>query len=80
MKRSRALKNILCSALSQVAAILAGLFFSRLVLSWYGSATNGLLNSVNQVFAYFILLEAGIGLASLQALYLPVSKDDQTLL
>ena len=77
MKRSRALKNILCSALSQVAAILAGLFFSRLVLSWYGSATNGLLNSVNQVFAYFILLEAGIGLASLQALYLPVSKDDR---
>lgn len=77
MKRSRALKNILFSALSQVAAILAGLFFSRLVLSWYGSATNGLLNSVNQVFAYFILLEAGIGLASLQALYLPVAKEDR---
>lgn len=77
MYRNRALKNIIFSVLSQVAAIVAGLFFSRLVLSWYGSATNGLLNTVNQVFAYFILLEAGIGLASLQALYLPVSKDDR---
>ena len=63
--------------MSQLAAIIAGLFFNRLVLSWYGSATFGLLDSVNQVFAYFILLEAGIGLASLQALYLPVTKDDK---
>ena len=77
MNRSRAFKNIIFSALSQVTAIVAGLFFSRLVLSWYGSATFGLLDSVNQVFAYFILLEAGIGLASLQALYLPVSRDDK---
>ena len=77
MNRSRAFKNIIFSALSQLAAIVAGLFFGRLVLSWYGSATYGLLDSVNQVFAYFILLEAGIGLASLQALYLPVSKDDK---
>ena len=77
MNRSRAFKNIIFSALSQAAAIIAGLFFSRLVLSWYGSATNGLLNSVNQIFAYFILLEAGIGLASLQALYLPISKEDR---
>ena len=77
MNRSRAFKNIIFSALSQISAIVAGLFFYRLVLSWYGSATHGLLNSVNQVFAYFILLEAGIGLASLQALYLPVSKDDK---
>lgn len=78
MNRSRAFKNIIFSILSQVAAIVAGLFFSRLVLSWYGSTTFGLLDSVNQVFAYFILLEAGIGLASLQALYLPVSRDDRT--
>ena len=77
MNRSRAFKNIIFSALSQAAAIIAGLFFSRLVLSWYGSATNGLLNSVNQIFAYFILLEAGIGLASLQALYKPVAGNDK---
>ena len=77
MNRRRAFNTIIFSALSQLAAIIAGLFFGRLVLSWYGSATYGMLDSVNQVFAYFILLEAGIGLASLQALYLPVSKDDK---
>ncbi len=77
MNRRRGIKNIIFSAVSQLVAILAGLVLGKMFMSGYGSATNGLINSVNQVFTYFILLEAGVGLASLQALYLPVSKDDR---
>ena len=77
MKRERGIINIISSAFGQAAAILASLILTRLILVAYGSASNGLINSVNQIFAYFILLEGGVGAASLQALYRPVSEDDR---
>ena len=73
MRKSRSLKNLVCSILGQAAAVLAGLVLTRLILVGFGSAANGLITSVNQIFTYFILLEAGIGTASLQALYGPVA-------
>ena len=77
MKRKRSLINIASSLVGQVLSILMTLLFTRYLLLWHGSATNGLINSVTQIFAYFILLEAGVGAASLQALYLPVAKRDR---
>lgn len=43
----------------------------------YGSETNGLISSVNQVYTYVALLEAGIGTASLQALYKTIASNDR---
>jgi len=74
--KNKSLKNIISAGLSQALSIIAGLVLTRLILANYGSATNGLINSVTQIFAYFILLEAGVGASSLQALYKPVSADD----
>lgn len=52
---------------------------TKFVLIGYGSETNGLLSSINQVFGYIALLEAGIGTATITALYSPISKrDDET--
>ena len=43
----------------------------------YGSEANGLIASIVQIISYLALLEAGVGAASLQALYKPVAQNDQ---
>ena len=53
-----------------------GIIIPRLVLVNLGSEANGLLSSVNQALVYLNLLEAGIGTATLQALYAPVARQD----
>lgn len=69
--------NVICGVLGQLIVIGLGILIPRLVLVSYGSEINGLLNSVTQIFAYFALLEAGVGIASLQALYEPVAQNDK---
>lgn len=74
--KQRSLKNILYSALGQIVTIGFGLILPRLFVVSYGSEVNGLLNSLNQLLVYLGLFEAGIGAATLQALYHPVALDD----
>ena len=69
--------NILTSVLGQVITIVLGVVIPRLVLVNLGSENNGLLSSITQVLGYASLLEAGVGLASLQALYKPVAEHDE---
>ncbi|MBR6533537.1 MAG: sugar isomerase [Clostridia bacterium] len=68
--------NILFGIIGQIITISLGIIFPRLILINLGSEVNGLTNSIAQIFSYFTLLEAGIGTASLQALYGPVGKKD----
>lgn len=70
--------NILTSVLGQVITIVLGVVIPRLVLVNLGSENNGLLSSITQVLGYASLLEAGVGLASLQALYKPVAEHDES--
>lgn len=48
-----------------------------LFITSLGSETNGLLSSIGQLFVYLGLLEAGVGTATLQALFKPVAADDK---
>ena len=57
--------------------IIIGLVIPRFLLLNYGSETNGFLSSVTQIITYMSLLEAGVGTASLQALYKPVAEDNK---
>ena len=71
------IRNILSNFISQFFTILLGLLIPRLVLVNLGSEANGLLTSVNQLLAYLALLEAGVGTASIQALYKPIANNDK---
>lgn len=62
---------------AQILTILLGIIIPRLVLVNLGSESNGLLNSVNNILAYMSLLEAGVGTATLQALYKPLAEDNK---
>lgn len=69
--------NLLFGVLSQAVSIILGVILPRLFLTNYGSEINGLLSSVTQIYAYIALVEAGIGTASLQALYRTVGANDR---
>ena len=69
--------NMITSILGQVITIAMGIVIPRLVLVNLGSENNGLLSSITQVLGYASLLEAGVGLASLQALYKPIAEEDK---
>lgn len=74
--RKKVKLNFIFGTLGQIITLLVGLFLPRLFIMSFGSEVNGFLNSVNQVFVYIALLEAGVGAASTQALYGPVGKGD----
>lgn len=76
-KGQRILRIFGFGVLSQVVTLLLGIVIPKLMIVSYGSEVNGLLSSVRQVFVYVALLEAGIGTASLQALYAPAAANDR---
>lgn len=76
MRREKSFKNFIFGVLSFVITTSLGIIIPRLFLLSYGSEVNGLITSVKQIFSYFTLLEAGVGEATLQALYGPVAKND----
>lgn len=76
-KAKKSIYNVLTSVIGQVITIAMGIVIPRLVLVNLGSENNGLLSSITQALGYASLLEAGVGLASLQALYKPVAERDR---
>lgn len=74
--RKKSIKNLLYSVLSQIITIAFGLILPRLWVVSYGSEVNGLLSSLSQLLVYLNLFEAGIGTATMQALYRPISQND----
>lgn len=74
--RKKSLKNLIFSLLSQVITIALGLVLPRLWIVSYGSEVNGLLTSLSQFLVYLGLFEAGVGAATMQALYKPVAQDN----
>lgn len=73
----KSIANVLTSVLSQIITLGLGIIIPRLVLVNLGSEANGLLSSVNTILGYVSLLEAGVGVASMQALYGPVAKENR---
>ncbi|CAM3304745.1 MULTISPECIES: lipopolysaccharide biosynthesis protein [Saccharibacillus] len=77
MRLRRTLLNAFTGLFSQIITIGLAFFIPRLIMVGYGSETNGLVNSISQIIGYLALLEAGVGAASLQALYKPVAEGDR---
>lgn len=75
-KRQKSIRNLTYSLLSQTITICFGLILPRMWIVSYGSEVNGLLGSLNQFLIYLSLFEAGVGTATLQALYKPVGESD----
>ena len=70
-------KNVISSFAGQLLILMLGILLPRFVLTTYGSDANGLLATITQIFTYLALLEAGIGQATKNALYKPISNGDK---
>ena len=77
-KDNRIKYNLLSGFLYQIILIAIGFLLPRLYLENFGSEVNGVLSTIKQIFVYMSLLEAGIGLATTQALYKPVAENDHS--
>ena len=75
-KDSRIKNNLVSSLVYQIVLISLSFILPRLYLENFGSEVNGVLSTIKQVFTYMCLLEAGVGLATTQALYKRIGEKD----
>ena len=75
-KDSRIKNNLISSLIYQVVLISLSFILPRLYLENFGSEVNGVLSTIKQIFIYMFLLEAGVGLATTQALYKRIGEKD----
>ncbi len=76
-KSRKVIFNIASGLGYQIAIIVLGILMPRLYLVNFGSEVNGVLSTIRQIFAYLWLLEAGVGLATTQALYHPLATGNR---
>lgn len=77
MRSKHALMNMMANMILQIIVFLSGIILPRFFLEAYGSSVNGMVTSVNQFLAYLGLAEAGVGTASVVALYGPLANGDK---
>jgi len=74
-------KKVIYNAIAGLVLLLAntgfGLAFPRFVMTYYGSETNGLLQSITQFLSYITLLDAGISAVIRAKLYAPLAEGNQ---
>lgn len=70
-------KNLIIGMLGQLVTLVLGVLLPKMVITSYGSEVNGLLSSVTNIYAYIAIVEAGVAAASCQALYKPISENNQ---
>jgi len=75
--RSGAVKlNMLSGFLHEFVVIVFGLVVPRIVLTYFGSTYNGLLNSIVQFMSFSVVLRSGLGVVTTAALYKPLAQGD----
>ena len=75
-KDERIKNNLISSLVYQAVLISVSFLLPKLYIENFGSEINGVLNTIKQIFTYLCLLEAGVGLATTQALYKRIGEKD----
>lgn len=71
------INNMMSQIVVQFITLIAGILVPRFIILHYGSEINGLASGVTQIINYASLLEAGLGTASIHALYKPLAQNDR---
>ena len=77
MRSRKAIYNISSSFVLQLVIILYGFIVPKLIISNFGSSTNGLVSSITQFLSYIALLESGFGPVVKATLYKPIANKDK---
>lgn len=68
--------NSISPLIYQVTTIICGFILPRLILGYYGTEVNGLVNSITQFLAIISFLELGVGAVVQSSLYKPLADND----
>ena len=68
--------NTISSLAFQITTIVCGFILPRLILSFFGSEVNGLVNSITQFLGIITFMELGIGAVVQSSLYKPLAEKD----
>lgn len=68
--------NTIIGAINQIVVLVCGLILPRAILNSFGSATNGLVNSITSILNVIALLEFGVGAVVQSSLYKPLAEND----
>lgn len=78
MDRIRRLKwNSIWAVINTVLVMISGFVLPHLIIQYFGSNVNGLLNSINQFLQVFSFMEMGVASVAVSALYSPIAKNQQ---
>lgn len=75
-KKRITLLNTISSSLLQLFTIISGFVIPKIILSTFGSETNGLVSSLNQFLNYVAILEGGLNSVVMASLYRPIVKKE----
>ena len=73
MRSKKALFNFITSLILQIITAAIGIILPKLYIDGYGSEINGLVSSIKQFLSYLSIVGAGVGAASIAALYTPIA-------
>ena len=76
MKSKVVFYNSIAPLIYQVTTIICGFILPRLILSHFGTAVNGLVNSITQFLGMITFLELGVGAVVQSSLYKPLADND----
>ncbi|HOQ75612.1 MAG TPA: hypothetical protein PK369_03465 [Thermoclostridium sp.] len=77
MRSKISVYNTSSAMLLQVVNMVINLILPRIIVLEYGSAANGLVNSIRQFVQYIGVVEGGLAFAAVYALYKPLACNDQ---
>lgn len=78
MRSKKAFFNFGTSLLLQFLTAAIGFILPLLYIDAFGSEINGLVSSIKQFLSYLTIVEAGVGAASIAALYSPIALDNKS--
>ncbi len=76
-RKKRAIANVSFSTTIKIVTFAIGILLPRLIIGQYGSETNGLLQTVANIYSYLALIMAGVSNASAQGLYKTLASGDR---
>lgn len=76
MKNNIFFYNLLCPLIFQIVNIICGFILPRMILGYFGSDVNGLLNSIIQFLSIISFLELGMGAVIQSSLYKPLADNN----
>lgn len=74
---SKLYKNTITSIIYQITLVASGFVLPSIIIGFFGSETNGLVNSIKQFLQMIAFLEMGVGAVVQSALYKPLADKDE---